>query len=388
MIFFWMGLIAVIAVIFVILPLIASRGGVPEEADDSKPAVLMDQLDEVQRDFDRKLISEAEAAAATVEIKRRILAAARQAGPKKSANSSSGRVALLVAAVFVPAFSIGYYLIMGNPEVSSLAFADRQEERAEQQKINELTQKLAARLSEDPDGGASEGWMLLGQTYYRMGRYEQAVESFDKVAKRDDATSAVFSMLAEALIQTENGIVTPRAEAAADRAMELDDRNPAGAFYKAMALEQRGNEREAHDLLVARLNDADGYGTWMEAFVARANTIGEKIGRTPLSMADFAPALASAPAVGPTQEDVAAASEMSTEDRADFIRSMVDRLATRLEEEPGDLDGWLRLANAYKVLGETDQAREALTRASTLLAGLGPDDPRRDAVNQAMQELN
>ena len=47
MIFFWMGLSAVIAVVFVILPLIASRGHEPEEADDSTPAVLMDQLDEV-----------------------------------------------------------------------------------------------------------------------------------------------------------------------------------------------------------------------------------------------------------------------------------------------------------------------------------------------------
>ena len=95
-----------------------------------------------------------------------------------------------------------------------------------------------------------------------------------------------------------------------------------------------------------------------------------------------------AAAPGPTQEDVAAAGEMSEADRSDFIRSMVDRLATRLEDEPDDLDGWLRLANAYKVLGETDQAKEALARASTLVAGLSPDDPRRDAVNQAMQELN
>jgi cytochrome c-type biogenesis protein CcmH len=386
MIFFWMGLSAVIAVVFVILPLIASRGREPEEADDSTPAVLMDQLDEVQRDFDRNLISQAEADAATVEIKRRILAAARQAGPERSTSSSSGRAALLIAAVFVPAFSIGYYTLMGNPDVSSLAYADRQAERAEQQKIQELTDKLFARLQAEPDGGASEGWMLLGQTYYRMGSYSKAVEAFETVAQRDDATSAVFSMLAEALIQAEDGIVTPLAEAAADRAIAMDDGNPAGTFYKAMALEQKGSEFEAHDLLLARLNGADGFAPWMEAFVGLANNIGERIGKEPISLTDFAPAMAAAP--GPTQEDVAAAGEMSEADRSDFIRSMVDRLATRLEDEPDDLDGWLRLANAYKVLGETDQAKEALARASTLVAGLSPDDPRRDAVNQAMQELN
>jgi cytochrome c-type biogenesis protein CcmH/NrfG len=38
----------------------------------------------------------------------------------------------------------------------------------------------------------------------------------------------------------------------------------------------------------------------------------------------------------------------------------VNRLAARLAKEPDDLDGWLRLARAYRVLGETGPLRDAL----------------------------
>jgi cytochrome c-type biogenesis protein CcmH len=41
----------------------------------------------------------------------------------------------------------------------------------------------------------------------------------------------------------------------------------------------------------------------------------------------------------------------------------VEGLAARLEDEPNDLEGWLRLIHAYKVLAEDGQARAALATA-------------------------
>ena len=77
---------------------------------------------------------------------------------------------------------------------------------------------------------------------------------------------------------------------------------------------------------------------------------------------------------GPSRADREAATRMSDEERAAMIRSMVQRLADRLEENPGDREGWLRLARTYEVLGETEKAGAARARAEAL-KGKGAPKP-------------
>jgi cytochrome c-type biogenesis protein CcmH len=61
---------------------------------------------------------------------------------------------------------------------------------------------------------------------------------------------------------------------------------------------------------------------------------------------------------------MAAAANMSPEDRQQMIRGMVEGLAARLKAKPDDVEGWLRLARAYGVLGEPVRARDALAEAA------------------------
>ena len=75
---------------------------------------------------------------------------------------------------------------------------------------------------------------------------------------------------------------------------------------------------------------------------------------------------------GPSRADMEAAARMSDEERAAMIRSMVQRLADRLEENPGDREGWLRRARTYEVLGATEKAGEARARAEALTAKGAP----------------
>jgi cytochrome c-type biogenesis protein CcmH len=61
---------------------------------------------------------------------------------------------------------------------------------------------------------------------------------------------------------------------------------------------------------------------------------------------------------------MATAANMSPEDRQKMIRGMVEGLAARLKAKPDDVEGWLRLARAYGVLGEPERARDALAEAA------------------------
>ncbi|QVQ40838.1 hypothetical protein KHQ07_04465 [Pseudochrobactrum algeriensis] len=56
-----------------------------------------------------------------------------------------------------------------------------------------------------------------------------------------------------------------------------------------------------------------------------------------------------------------------------MIRSMVDGLAAKLQDNPTDIDGWERLLRAYVVLGERDNAAEALRKAVKVL----PENDRK-----------
>ena len=79
---------------------------------------------------------------------------------------------------------------------------------------------------------------------------------------------------------------------------------------------------------------------------------------------------------------------MTPEERMAMIRSMVAGLAERLESEPDDLDGWLRLSRAYLVLDERDKAAAAVSRAEGLVEALPAGAPERAAVEAARKALN
>ena len=84
---------------------------------------------------------------------------------------------------------------------------------------------------------------------------------------------------------------------------------------------------------------------------------------------------------GPDAADIAAAAEMSADDRDAMIAGMVEGLAARLAENPNDSAGWQRLARAYEVMGRPKDAQDAHVRAADLLV----ENP--DAQLQALQAI-
>lgn len=66
---------------------------------------------------------------------------------------------------------------------------------------------------------------------------------------------------------------------------------------------------------------------------------------------------------GPTDEDIAAAGDMSEADRGAMVEGMVAGLAAKLEENPDNPDGWIMLVRSYSVLGKEDKAKVAYETA-------------------------
>lgn len=361
------GVMALATALLLALPALGRRPAAPDRADGAL-AIFRDQLAEVERDAARGLISGEEARAARAEIERRMLAAARARG---GAPQRAGRAGVLVVALLVPALGAGLYATVGRPGVPSQPFAERGGERAAEAEIASLTAELRRRLEADPEGGPTEGWVLLGQTHMRRGDYGEAVAAFAVATAREDAPAGALTLHAEALVGGEGGVVTPPALALIDRALALDPQIPAAHYYRAQARAQAGDPAGGRRILLDRLAQAQGPEPWTEIFVAEVNRLGAEAGLAPVAARDVVPGLAEAEDRTPEEQDAA-------------IRSMVDALAARLEAEPGDLEGWLRLGQARAVLGEAEAAGAAYDRA---LALMPRDDPRRGEVEAAAAAL-
>ena len=67
---------------------------------------------------------------------------------------------------------------------------------------------------------------------------------------------------------------------------------------------------------------------------------------------------------GPDANTLTDAATMTEDEQNEMIAGMVQRLRDQLIEEPNDTDGWLRLARAYNVLGQAENALDALTNGT------------------------
>ena len=87
---------------------------------------------------------------------------------------------------------------------------------------------------------------------------------------------------------------------------------------------------------------------------------------------------------GPSAEDVRNAQALQPADRIAMIEAMVDRLASRLDQSPHDVDGWIRLMRSRQVLGEAEAAKQTLRTALDVFK----DAPQeQDRISAAAREL-
>jgi cytochrome c-type biogenesis protein CcmH len=360
MIWIVFSVLAVAAALSVLVPLSRSGRELRETAAYDVE-VYKAQLGEVDRDLDRGLISEEAAEAARTEIARRLIAAggAEEEIPATAdAGRRSGarfglRVAQALALVAVPLGTIGLYSVIGSPDIPDQPLVARLQEPVLNRSLPDLVARVEQRLAEEPSDG--RGWDVIAPAYMRLGRAEDAAAAYAAAIRILGSTVRRETDRGEALVIANNGIVGAEARAAFERAVALDARAIKPRFFLALALTQENRNEDAIAAWQALLDEAQGGEAWAEAVRVELAKLG----------VETEPTVAAAP--GPSQGDIASAAQMNAEDRSAMIRSMVDRLDTRLSDEGGSADEWLRLMRAVAVLGDTDRLRDTATRAQEAL---------------------
>ena len=371
------------AVAALLLPLLRAGRTAPARADHEL-AVYRDQRRELDRDRARGLISEPEVDAARAEIGRRLIAADERAGQRPGATRDA-RVTrtrrlgwALVLALAVPAVAFGAYLELGSPAVPGQPFAARDAVPVENQDLASLVGRVERHLQENPTD--AEGWDAIAPAYMRLRRYDQAVGAFARAIRFGGESARRYSALGEARIFAADGMIDAGAREALERARALDPALPSPRYYLGLAAVQDGNVERAIAMWQELLATAPPDASWAGEVRRQLAQLRTQQDAPPAGAASSG--ATSTP--GPSAADVAAAQAMSEEERGAMIEGMVAGLAARLEEDGDDLEGWLRLARAYVVLGRTDDARAALARAREAFTGQSDAIGRLD---EAAREL-
>lgn len=349
------------AVLCVAWPLARTRGAARDAPADV--AFYRQQLAELDEDVSRGLLGEADVASTRAELGRRLLVAADATeAPRRPGRGR--HLAAVAVLVLVPALALGLYLKIGRPAYEDDPLALRATPTRD---IAAMLQRVEAHLASAPDD--ARGYELIAPIYMQMRRYDDAAHAFGEVLRISGDTPERQAAYGQALVMAADGVVTQQARGAFEAALKANPPLPQALFFVGLAAEQDGDKVRARDIWTKLAAEAPPGASWVE------------IVRRRLAALDGPPDPAAGVPSGPAAAGIAA---LPADQRDAAIRGMVEGLAARLAKDGGDAEGWLRLVRAYKVLGETDKARQALGDARRSMSGDAGTLSRLDGLAQEL----
>ena len=338
---------ALLAIGFVVLPLFrrppADRA--PARADYDV-AVYKDQLRDIERDRTRGVLDEGQAAAARLEVERRLLAAADAGEPIVAPPASGSRraawpMAIAVALILLPGAGL-IYLQHGAPWLADGTSTAQQA----QPSFDDLIAELERRLQANPDD--LRGWVLLARGYARQGHLPEAQAAQQRalaLAANDTNAAEIAAGFGQILVEEASGVVTPDARAAFAEAIKRNPAQMQARYFIGLAKTQAGDRNGALADWRALLAEAPADAPWRAGLQQQ---------------------IAQLEAEAAAPDDPAA--------RQAMIETMVANLAARLAEAKetggGTADEWAQLGRSYRVLGRKSEARDAYGEA----VNRAPDD--------------
>jgi cytochrome c-type biogenesis protein CcmH len=237
----------------------------------------------------------------------------------------------------------------------------------------------------DAESPAAKDWRIVGWAYAQNGDSKSSAEAYRKATALEPGLAENWSSLGEAL-QTPSAKVVPEAASAFRKALELDPSDPRARYFLAVQKDLRGDHKGAVADWLALLRDTPPGAPW-EADLRR--TVADTGARNRIDLAGRIPPVASggtatAAIPGPDAGQLAAASSIPPAQQDAMVRQMVQRLADRLNANPKDADGWIRLMRSKAVLNDPGGARDALRSA---LAAFEGDSANQARLKSAAAEL-
>ena len=343
--------------------------------------VYREQLAEIDNDIERGLLTKAQAEAVRTEIHRRILGvedaelAAAHAG-QKAFKPATRRIFAIVIAIILPTMAGVLYVTLGAPELPSKPYTARANDP--EFALASTVADMQSKLEKTPNAG---GYKHLADTLYMMKRYTASTEAYQKAIDLGQNDAVTWSEMGESVVLANDGSVVPESMVDFYKALKLDSKDARARFYIGLGEAQINNFRKAVAIWKDLQKDSSPDAPWFTMVKEHIDAYAKEGGFHAASIQPAAPvgqsphgsvsthaatadkAETSAPTDAPVNGQSMPDWAKDPKKREAMIKSMVDGLAAKLEKNHSDVQGWMKLANAYRVMGEPAKAQKALNEA-------------------------
>lgn len=373
---FWAVAAGLAASVAVVLISALRRAAVEGGPVDPDLAVYRDQMAEIERDLTRGTLSAEDADRLRAEVGKRVLDAdrARKAEAATAGPVRSGALVGLVAALTLPG-ALAAYWWLGAPGYPDMALkprlaaldagiAGRLSQEAEllrqgRPRDAALDARLATELAAVTDTAALRQQF---QKHFEANELQAAVRVQERLlaVEGTKASSNDHALMALALAVEAQGYVSPEAEHEVKQSLTLDVSNEIARYLVGEMFLQGGR----YDFAFKFWRPLAETGNPDSPFVAQIKT-------EIADVAELAGVRYAAPAAapGPSGADVAAASDMTPEERQQMIEGMVAQLSDRLATEGGTVEEWNRLIRSLAVLQRLPEAQKIYDEAKAKFDG-------------------
>ena len=236
-----------IAVLLLAPNLLRSRHQAAEDTRADNIRIARERLAELEKEKTKGDLSDEEFAQAKQDLEIALAQdpSTASSSTRQTDNKGTARLTLVIIAVAIPVIVTLVYQRIGSPEHMFVAGPGQPAPSPSrpQASIGDLVGELKQRLEAEPDN--PQGWFLLGRTFMKLQRYDEAVQAYERLNEVLPDNPSVMISWSDALSMANGGQVPEKAVQLLDKALAVEPEALSALWLAGNAAAQRGQDQKA-----------------------------------------------------------------------------------------------------------------------------------------------
>ena len=153
----------------------------------------------------------------------------------------SNAVLITLLCITIPLGALGVYLIVGMP--NSFLISEQSKSLPSPEEVNEMLATMEQHLQSKPND--VEGWTLLSNSYFKLGRYDDAKRGLLKLLELKGETPELLTTIADASALAAGGNLTGESQQYIERALAIDPNFSQALWMAGLSAAQKQDNQGA-----------------------------------------------------------------------------------------------------------------------------------------------